>query len=75
MAIMSVRAKFKVTRTSKSEYGEEVELSAVTTGSDENKSFFKFTPNGQIRMSVLNAEASSQFEVGKEFYVDFTRAE
>ena len=73
---MVVRAKFRV--TGKSEFdgnGFEVKLSAVTTGSDENKSFFKWTPSAEIRLSTLNVEAAEQYVVGAEYYVDFTRAE
>jgi hypothetical protein len=51
-----------------------IELLPVTGGSEENKSFFKSTPNGKIELRVLNLAAAEMFEIGKEYYVDFTVA-
>lgn len=72
---MSVRAKFQC--TSANEVGEgfkNVSMSPVFGGSEENKRFFNATPSGSIQLGVINAEAAQQFEVGKEYYVDFTPA-
>jgi hypothetical protein len=44
-------------------------FSAVTSGSDENKTFWKWTPSGGIELSSIRDEL---FEVGKEYYVDFS---
>jgi hypothetical protein len=52
----------------------KITLSPVTSGSDENKAFYKWTPGGSIELSTVNTEASKQFDPGKEFYVDFTEA-
>jgi hypothetical protein len=75
-----VRAKFKCVE--KGEAGStttdkhtKVILQAVTTGSEENKTFWRWTPSGRLEMSVLNTQAGTLFEVGKEYYVDFTPAE
>jgi hypothetical protein len=65
-----VRAKFECTRNE----GSNIALNAVHSGSDENKEFFQHTPNGQISLQVVNEPAASQFVVGKQYYVDFTRA-
>lgn len=46
-------------------------LSAVSTGSDENKLFFASTPYGTIEMNIVNPEV--EFELGADYYVDFTR--
>lgn len=70
-----VRAKFRVDAVKP--WGEDsfvVELSAVTDGSEENRSFWKYTPAGDIQMTIDNPEAVKQFEPGREFYVDFTPA-
>jgi len=78
---MSVRAKFRVDEITKypvSEYPEttgQVKLSAVTGGpdeSDEDNSFWKYTPAGDITMHIDNQAALDQFNVDQEFYVDFT---
>lgn len=70
-----VRAKFKCTEKKIKEVGEEVVLQPVTSGSNENESFYKHTPYGAIALGILNADASKEFEVGKEYYVDFTKVE
>ncbi len=75
---MSVRAKFVLNSYETSmQQGEELrtlKLSAVYDGSPENKEFFKWTPSGQISLGILNKKAWEQFELGKEYYVDFTSA-
>lgn len=77
---MSVRAKFKVqsiTRQAGWNGNKEVhtvKLSPVTGGSDENQKFYAATPGGQIELSVVTAEVGRQFDIGAEFYVDFTPA-
>lgn len=77
---MSVRAKFyvqdNVHNGSEGENaGNVITLNPVTGISEENKSFFKWTPGGQIQLSTINPQAAEQFVVGKEFYVDFTPAD
>ena len=71
---MKVRAKFKVKELTQTEYGERIKLEPVIGGSPENESFFKWTPSGVIEMGTINTDAAKEFEVGKEFYVDFTKA-
>jgi hypothetical protein len=75
-SIMSVRAKFKVEAVTRRS-GEvfNVELWPVTSGSEENAQFYKWTPSGKIELQTINADAAAQFEVGGEYYIDFTRAE
>lgn len=73
---MTVRAKFKVEAvTHRSGDAFTVELWPVTSGSEENKQFYKWTPSGKIELVTINAAAAEQFEVGAEYYIDFTRAE
>jgi hypothetical protein len=70
----TVRAKFfvqEITRRAHNPNGVEVTLSAVSRGKD-NTEWASYTPSGQIKMTILNEVASSQFELGDEFYVDFT---
>lgn len=68
-----VRAKFKVTAITHYIDYAKVELNPVTSGSEENKQYFSYTPSGKIEMNIKSA-AIEQFEVGKEYYVDFTPA-
>lgn len=49
-------------------------FNAVTSGSEENKRFFASTPTGQLKMDLLPPEVWRQFELGKEYYLDFSAA-
>jgi len=51
-----------------------VKLSPVTDGSAENKAFYEATPGGIIELGTVNEEALKQFNIGDEFYIDFTPA-
>ena len=72
----TVRAKFtcqEVTQyigTSK-----KVRLTPVTGGSDEDKLFWKYTPVGELSMTIDNPPASDMFVPGKTYYLDFTPVE
>ena len=74
-----IRCKFSVTKKieSATTTGNEfqVEMPAVTDGSEENKEFFKYTPNGKLKLSVLGPEAAALLVVGDEFYLDITPCE
>jgi hypothetical protein len=70
----SVRAKFAVTSVEEFSGGKNVRFSAVTTGSDENKSWSQYTPSGELTMGITNPAAEQFFEVGQEYYLDFTKA-
>lgn len=41
---------------------------------DENSKFWDATPVGKLELGMINPEAHKQFELGKEYYVDFTPA-
>jgi len=66
-----VRAKFHCHNKD----NNTVFLDPVYQGSEENKKFWEYTPAGQITLTTTNKSALDQFEVGKEYYVDFTPAE
>lgn len=70
----TIRAKFVVSGITPDDNGEgkHVTLMAVTSGSEENKSFAKYTPSGQIELYVDNPDAA--FEEG-EYYIDFTKVD
>lgn len=78
---MSVRAKFKVDSITRTKHWDAakgevqtIRLSPVTSGSEENKAFYAATPSGSIDLATLNEGAGKQFELGQEYYVDFTPA-
>jgi hypothetical protein len=51
---------------------DDYKFNAVSTGSEENKSFFASTPSGSLSLSSVRDDL---FEVGKEYYLDFSPAE
>ena len=75
---MSVR--IKVVCNTKQTYGGDnwtstnLVFSPVYTGSEENKQFFAATPGGTCQFYTVNPTATAQFEIGKEYYIDFTPA-
>lgn len=41
----------------------------------ENTKFWQASPSGEIKLGCANLAAAEAFELGKEYYVDFTPAE
>lgn len=79
---MSVRAKFVCQSVTRTQHWDKakgevqiIRLSPVTSGSEENKAFYDATPGGNIELATLNTQAGNYFELGKEYYLDFTKAE
>ena len=69
-----MRCKVRLEAVTKTINGNEVVLRPVTSGSQENQSFFKYTPYGEIKLGTINNEVVEKMTVGKEYYVDFTEA-
>lgn len=71
-----IRAKFTCQQNTFSHETQTatVALFPVTRDLDneENLSFWKATPNGEIKLQITNPKASAQFCVGCDYYVDFT---
>ena len=40
----------------------------------ENRKSWLYSPSGELRLRTINPEVAPQFELGGEYYVDFTRA-
>lgn len=40
----------------------------------ENTKFWEASPSGRLELQFVNAEAVKQFEVGKDYYLDFIPA-
>lgn len=77
-AQVKTRAKFEVVSVTKYARfaGVKIEMCPVYSNEPEhpNKAFWEATPNGKIEMQINNLSAAEQFEVGKEYYVDFSPA-
>lgn len=69
-----VRTKF--TCQAKIDYsdGKRIDFTPVIGGSPENEQFFKLTPGGQIQIMTVNEEAAKQFDLGAQYYIDFSPA-
>jgi hypothetical protein len=73
-----VRAKFRCdgVQDNPESQSKSISLSPVTVGSEENKSFSKYTPCGSANLTIsYETEAVNFFEEGQEYYLDFTKAE
>lgn len=51
-----------------------VPVSYTGNSDDENSRFWSASPSGEIRLGTINQTAWEQFELGGEYYVDFTKA-
>lgn len=75
---VKTRAKFQVMSITKYAHfaGAKIEMAPVYSNDPEhpNRIFWEATPNGKIEMQINNPSAIQQFEVGKEYYVDFSPA-
>lgn len=71
---MSVSARMKVERNVGDVTQREVYLRPVYSSDPEspNYSFSKYTPNGDLHLTITNPDAFNQFEVGKVFDLMFT---
>lgn len=73
-----VRGKFKLAKVTANAgaSGRQLMFSAVCNdGTPENERFHRYTPTGTLEMYVDNPAALTQFELGKEYYLDFTPCE
>lgn len=88
MSDQKVRAKFKViniTPVDTSLYIDFKDKNLFNVGllpvvgdpktNKENAEFFAATPGGNINLDAVNEVVADQFEIGEEYYVDFTRAD
>lgn len=69
---MAVTAKFKVARSTKSDYATEVEL-VPDYGQGRNAEWAVATPAGMIRLTIRNEVAADQFVQGRPFTVTFVQ--
>lgn len=68
-----VRAKMTVTKIS----DNRLHMSCVYDPElkAEDRSFMEATPWGELTMGIDNPRALTEFEVGKTYYVDFTKVD
>jgi hypothetical protein len=72
---MTVRAKMKVASITEQHWtkGKVVKLQAEYDATiPEDQRFAQATPSGSMEMHIDNPAALAQFELGKDYYLDFT---
>ena len=77
---MTIRAKFvceAVTKreTSDGAINDEVKLRAVYATEGDNAEWSKWTPSGELSMTITNPACAGAFEPGKSYYLDISEAE
>lgn len=76
-----MRAKFNLQSIKKYEGGERLNFSAVCpnkfgeNGENEDNDFARWTPSGELSMTVTNPDLLGVFNEGEKYYLDFTKAE
>jgi hypothetical protein len=74
----TVRAKFKCERAEKQplDNGHQVSVrfDAVINDSPENKEWSKWTPSGQLQMTISNENLVDHFIQGQEYFLDIKEA-
>lgn len=73
----TVRAKFRVNSKSEVEGGHRTVYMTAVYSADpnhENRAFADATPSGNFNMTIKEAGPHGFFEVGREYYLDFTPA-
>ena len=76
--MITVRAKFKVTEIKRHHYGDKemqtICMSPVYSGDEgsENRKFWDATPDGSLELGCINLAAARRFDLGAEYYLDFT---
>lgn len=71
---MSIRAKMKCCKVQREGECEYVKLQPVYSEdpASENHQWAKYTPAGELTLTITNASAQGQIEEGKEYFVDLT---
>ncbi len=78
----SMRAKMKINFIDKRYEGfETLYFNPVSKsgsypqdGSDENNTYAKFSPSGMLTLTIANPALLNKFNIGEEYYLDFTLA-
>lgn len=78
---ITMRAKFQVNKVEQFAESERVFMNAVASksyppdGSDEDNTYAKFSPSGNLELTIANPALRGKVQAGKTFYLDFTPAD
>jgi hypothetical protein len=77
-----MRAKMKITSINRTEHGEELTMNPVSrsgaypiNGADEDNTYARFTPTGELKLMLTNPELFGKFNPGETYHLDFTKLE
>lgn len=78
----TMRAKFQINTVTMFQSGQEqLKMNAVAKsgaypadGSDEDNTYAKFSPAGELSLTIANPALLGKFKPGDKFYLDFTPA-
>ncbi len=77
-----MRAKMQVNKVERFPGQDRITAVAVSRstpypedGSDEDNTYAKFSPAGELSLTIANPALVGNIEPGKKFYLDFTKAE
>lgn len=76
-----MRAKMQVSKVERFQGQDRITCNAVAAksypadGSDEDNTYAKFSPSGELSLSIANPVLLGKIEPGQKFYLDFTLAD
>jgi hypothetical protein len=76
-----MRAKFQVSKVERFPGQDRITCNAVAAksspadGSDEDNTYAKFSPSGELSLTIANPALIGMIEPGQKYYLDFTPAE
>lgn len=81
MSNITMRAKMQVQSVERFDGSDNVTMFAVTSkpfdaeGNSEDNTYAKFSPSGELKLTIANPRLLGKIEPGKKFYLDFTPAD
>jgi hypothetical protein len=77
-----MRAKMKIAEIKRTEHGEQLKMHPVckpngydAEGLDEDNTYAKFSPSGELTLTIANPALFGKFNPGEKYYLDFTKVE
>jgi hypothetical protein len=76
-----MRAKMQIHSVTQFQGTEQIKLSAVcgkapfgNEGESEDNTYARWTPSGELSLTISNPNLIGKFKPGQKFYIDFTEA-
>jgi hypothetical protein len=75
-----MRAKFFIQSITKTASAETLEMLPVTpgkfgpSGESEDNTYARWSPSGNLRLTITNPDLIGTFTPGEAYYLDFTKA-